>query len=166
MSRVVPRPESWRRPSAVDAEQNWNPGRVVVTGGASGLGRAVAGAIARAGGTPIVLDRSPVPDGFDGETVDLADGRAAEAVVEGIATSAGGIDAVVACAGTDACGSLLTTPAEAWERVVTVNLLGTAAVVRAALPSLIASRGKVVTVASTLGLRALPDATAYCASKF
>jgi len=47
-----------------------------------------------------------------------------------------------------------------------VNLLGTAAVVRAALPHLARSRGTVVTVASTLGLRALPDATAYCASKF
>src|SRR4029450_9204030 len=57
-------------------------------------------------------------------------------------------------------------PAEAWERVVKVNLLGTAAVVRAALPWLERSRGAVVTVASTLGLRAVSDATAYCASKF
>jgi NADP-dependent 3-hydroxy acid dehydrogenase YdfG len=54
-----------------------------------------------------------------------------------------------------------------WERVVTVNLLGTAAVVRAALPALrAAERGHVVTVASTLGHRAAADATAYCASKF
>ena len=44
--------------------------------------------------------------------------------------------------------------------------LDTAAVVRAALPHLQRSRGRVVTVASTLGLRALPAATAYCASKF
>ena len=44
--------------------------------------------------------------------------------------------------------------------------LGTAAVVRAALPHLERSRGRLVTVASTLGLRALSDATAYCASKF
>ena len=57
-------------------------------------------------------------------------------------------------------------PADDWERVVAVNLLGTAAVVRAALPYLERTNGKVVTVASTLGLRALPDATAYCASKF
>jgi NAD(P)-dependent dehydrogenase (short-subunit alcohol dehydrogenase family) len=54
----------------------------------------------------------------------------------------------------------------AWERVVRVNLFGTAAVVRASLPHLERSSGRVVTVASTLGLRALPDATAYCASKF
>ena len=47
-----------------------------------------------------------------------------------------------------------------------VNLLGTAAVVRAALPYLERSGGRVVTVASTLGFRAMSDATAYCASKF
>jgi NAD(P)-dependent dehydrogenase (short-subunit alcohol dehydrogenase family) len=47
-----------------------------------------------------------------------------------------------------------------------VNLLGTAAVVRAALPHLERSHGRVVTVASTLGLKAVSDATAYCASKF
>jgi short-subunit dehydrogenase len=50
--------------------------------------------------------------------------------------------------------------------VVRVNLFGTVAVVRACLPHLLQSRGRVVTVASTLGLRAVSDATAYCASKF
>jgi short-subunit dehydrogenase len=49
---------------------------------------------------------------------------------------------------------------------VAVNLLGTASVIRTALPYLEASRGRVITVASTLGLRALPEASAYCASKF
>jgi len=49
---------------------------------------------------------------------------------------------------------------------VAVNLIGTAAVVRAALPHLEATRGTVVTVASTLGFKAVGDATAYCASKF
>jgi short-subunit dehydrogenase len=50
--------------------------------------------------------------------------------------------------------------------VIAVNLMATAAIVRAALPYLLERRGRVVTVASTLGLRALSDATAYCASKF
>jgi NAD(P)-dependent dehydrogenase (short-subunit alcohol dehydrogenase family) len=49
---------------------------------------------------------------------------------------------------------------------VAEKLVGTAAVVRAALPFLERSDGRVVTVASTLGLRAVSDATAYCASKF
>ena len=47
-----------------------------------------------------------------------------------------------------------------------VNLFGTAAVARAALPYLKASHGRIVTVASTLGIKAVGDATAYCASKF
>jgi NAD(P)-dependent dehydrogenase (short-subunit alcohol dehydrogenase family) len=72
----------------------------------------------------------------------------------------------VTAAGIDACGRLVDVDPAAWERVIAVNLLGTAAVVRAALPHLERSRGRVVTVASTLGLRALSDATAYCASKF
>jgi NAD(P)-dependent dehydrogenase (short-subunit alcohol dehydrogenase family) len=55
---------------------------------------------------------------------------------------------------------------EDWERVVKVNLLGTAAVTRAALPHLERSHGTIVTVASTLGIKAVSDATAYCASKF
>src|SRR4030095_5360170 len=76
------------------------------------------------------------------------------------------LDGVVTAAGVDACGPLASVPADAWERVVAVNLLGTAAVVRAALPHLERSAGKVVTVASTLGLRAVADATGYCASKF
>ncbi len=141
-------------------------GRVVVTGGSSGLGRAVANAIADAGGTPYVLDRSPIPADLDGEMVDLADGRAAEAAVERAAAGPGGLSAVVGCAGTDACGPLGRTPAEQWERVVMVNLLGTAAVIRAALPHLRRSHGRVVTVSSTLGIKAVSDATAYCASKF
>ena len=83
-----------------------------------------------------------------------------------IAKRLDGLDGVVAAAGTDSCGKLEDVPAESWERVVAVNLLGTAAVVRAALPFLERAGGRVVTVASTLGLRGMSDATAYCASKF
>ncbi|MCC5580854.1 SDR family NAD(P)-dependent oxidoreductase [Microtetraspora sp. AC03309] len=61
-------------------------------------------------------------------------------------------------AGIDACGRLDDVPAADWDRVIKVNLLGTAAVVRAALPYL---DGRVVTVASTPGLRAVSDATAF-----
>ena len=141
-------------------------GTVVVTGGASGLGAAIARAIATNGGTPVVLDRVEPPYDVEHVVVDLADRAAAEDAVRGSAERHGGLDAVVAAAGTDSCGKLDDVPRDDWERVVLVNLLGTAAVVRAALPYLEASEGRVVTVASTLGLRALSDATAYCASKF
>jgi NAD(P)-dependent dehydrogenase (short-subunit alcohol dehydrogenase family) len=160
----------------VDAEAL---GTVLVTGGSSGLGRAVSTAVADAGGRPVVLDRQPPPmDGGGAGQVDhvlvgLADTAAAERAVGQAAQRHGGLDAVVTAAGIDRCGALEEVPAGDWELVVRVNLLATAAVIRAALPYLRRSRGlgsrsggRVVTVASTLGLRALPHATAYCASKF
>ena len=146
--------------------QDRRPGAVLVTGGASGLGAAVALAVRDAGGRPFVLDLVSPPFEVDHELADLADRGAAAAAVGRAAERMGRLDGVVTAAGVDACGPLDSVPADAWERVVAVNLLGTAAVVRAALPHLERTAGKVVTVASTLGLRAVADATAYCASKF
>ncbi|MBW3602587.1 MAG: SDR family oxidoreductase [Actinobacteria bacterium] len=145
-----------------------DPGTVLVTGGASGLGAAVVSAVREAGGTAVVLDIAPpsaAPAGTDYRQVDLADTAAAGAAVKRV-TERHRLDGVVAAAGIDESGPLAQVPAPAWERVVAVNLLGTAAVVRAALPCLEATGGRVVTVASTLGFRVFPDATAYCASKF
>jgi len=142
-------------------------GTVLVTGGSSGLGLAVSTAVADAGGVPVVLDRQAPPDeNVDHVLVDLADTAAAERAVQEAARRHGGLDAVVTAAGIDRCGGLEEVPSGEWELVVRVNLLATAAVVRAALPHLRRSNGRVVTVASTLGVRALPQATAYCASKF
>lgn len=141
-------------------------GTVLVTGAASGLGAAVVAAIRDAGGRALALDRVPVP-GVPHEVVDLADPRAAEAAVKRVVDGAGGsLDAVFTAAGLDHCGALVDVDGADWDRVVMVNLLGTVAVVRAALPYLQATGGKVVTVAGTLGHRVLPDATAYCASTF
>jgi NAD(P)-dependent dehydrogenase (short-subunit alcohol dehydrogenase family) len=141
-------------------------GRIIVTGGSSGLGAAVVAAIEKRGGHPVVLDRVPPQAEVDHELVDLADARAAESAVQRVVGRLGGLEGVVTAAGTDRCGRLVDVPGEDWDRVVLVNLIGTAAVIRAALPHLEATSGRVVTVASTLGLRAVSDATAYCASKF
>lgn len=144
-------------------------GNILITGGASGLGRATAQAVAKAGGRPLVVDVAPLAG--DTETADfiradLADRAQAERAVRDLAARAGGLDGVVTAAGIDACGPLADVPADRWERVIAVNLLGTVSVVRAALPYLRESHGRVVTCASTLGVRAVSDATAYCASKF
>lgn len=141
-------------------------GIVVVTGGSSGLGAAVAAAVAEGGGEPVVLDRHPPAGGWAHQLVDLADSKHAEDAVRLVAEERGRLDAVVTCAGIDVPGALGDVPTDTWEHIVAVNLLGTAAVVRAALPWLEASHGKVVTIASTLGHHAVGDATAYCASKF
>ncbi len=137
---------------------------VLVTGGASGLGAAVVAALLESGDKPYVLDRVPV-DGVPHLLVDLADTRAAERATAEIAAQADGLDAVVTAAGVDVPGRLADVPATDWERVVAVDLLAPAAVIRAALPYL-RPGGHIVTVASTLGVKAVSDATAYCAAKF
>ncbi len=143
------------------------PGRVLVTGGSSGLGAAVAQAVVDAGGTPVVLDLAPTRlERGTSYAVDVTDRHAVERAVAEAARDLGGLEAVVTAAGIDRCGRLDEVAAEEWERVIAVNLLGTVSVVRAALPHLEASHGRVVTVASTLALRGVSDATAYCASKF
>jgi NAD(P)-dependent dehydrogenase (short-subunit alcohol dehydrogenase family) len=142
-------------------------GTILITGGSSGLGAATAAAVQAVGGTPLVLDRVEPTETVAYQQVDLADSAAAAAAVDTVVEATGGrLDGVFTAAGIDACGPLDEVLADDWERVIRVNLLGTAAVVRAALPYLRRSRGRVVTCASTLGIKAVSDATAYCASKF
>jgi NAD(P)-dependent dehydrogenase (short-subunit alcohol dehydrogenase family) len=141
-------------------------GAFVVTGAASGLGAAIADAIADAGGTPVVLDVRESESAYDFKKVDVSDVSAVTRAVDESAAKYGGLSGVVANAGIDACGPFDKVPFEQWRRVIDVNLVGTAALVRAALPHLEKDHGRIVTVASTLGLRALSDASAYCASKF
>lgn len=139
---------------------------VLVTGGASGLGAAVVRAVAAAGATPVVLDIRPPAAEVAHRLVDLADSPAAEAAVQTVLDEHGELDAMVTCAGIDVPGGLTTVSTAQWERIVRINLFGTAAVIRAGLASLERRRGRVVTVASTLGHRVAGDATAYCASKW
>jgi NAD(P)-dependent dehydrogenase (short-subunit alcohol dehydrogenase family) len=140
---------------------------VIVTGGSSGLGAAVVDAVLKAGGRPYVIDRQPPRDGIDWIECDLADTRAAEAATRTAIERAGGaLDGVVTAAGMDVPGALADIPGETWDRIVTIDLLSTAAVIRAALPALKESHGGVVTISSTLGIKAVGDATAYCAAKF
>jgi NAD(P)-dependent dehydrogenase (short-subunit alcohol dehydrogenase family) len=139
---------------------------VLVTGGSSGLGAAVVDAVIKSGGRPYVIDRQPPADGVPWVECDLADTRAAEAATRQLAEQAGGLDGVVTAAGMDVPGTLVDTPGETWERIVTIDLLATAAVIRAAIPALKRSHGTVVTISSTLGVKAVSDATAYCAAKF
>lgn len=145
-------------------------GTVVVTGGASGLGAAIADAVARAGGTPVTFDIAQRRDArdYDHHLVDCGDRAAIERAIRTVAEQHGGVlDAVVANAGMDACGDFDKVDADKWERVIQVNLIGTAALVRAALPYLEkAENPHIVCIASTLGHRVLGAATAYSASKF
>lgn len=140
---------------------------IIITGGGSGLGLACAEAVARAGGTPVVLDRDiSSASAFIAREVDVRDSIAVDLVITQLADELGGIDAIITAAGMDRPGELDELMADQWEEVIAVNLLGTVNAVRAALPHLKESHGRVVTVASTLALKGAGGATAYCASKF
>ncbi|MEV4351667.1 SDR family oxidoreductase [Actinoplanes sp. NPDC049596] len=140
---------------------------VIVTGGSSGLGAAVVDAVVKAGGRPFVIDRQKPAADVPWIDCDLADTRAAEAATrQAIAEAGGSLDGVVTAAGMDVPGALADIPGEVWDRIVTIDLLSTAAVIRAAIPALKQSHGGVVTISSTLGVKAVSDATAYCAAKF
>ncbi len=139
---------------------------IVVTGGSSGLGAEVVTAVQKSGGNPFVIDRRPPADSVPWIECDLADTRAAEAATRRAVEESGGLTGIVTAAGMDAPGRLEDVPGDVWERIVTVDLLATAAVIRAAIPSLRDNHGTVVTVSSTLGIKAVSDATAYCAAKF
>src|SRR5689334_21465774 len=112
-------------------------GNVIITGGSSGLGAATAEAIAAQGGTPLILDRSSPAGKYPYLCVDVADSDAVDVAVRALADEVGGrIDGLLTAAGVDACGKLADIATKDWERVIHVNLLGTAAAARAALPFL------------------------------
>ena len=142
-------------------------GNVLIAGGASGLGAAAVRAVERHGGSPFVIDIAKPEADVPYAWVDLADTAMVDAAVHELVESAGGrLQGVFTPGGIDSCGRLDSVPIKDWERVLHVNLLGTAAVIRSTLPYLKASGGRIVTCASTLGIKAVSDATAYCASKF
>lgn len=153
-------------PSDLPAPTTLQGRTVLVTGAGSGLGAAVAAAVGAEDGVPVVLDRKPSDASWPFYDVDLADTAATEQVVRQVIEDHRGLDAVVTCAGVDTPAPLDKLDADEWERIVRVNLFGTVAVVRAAMPTLLERRGRVVTVASTLGHGVAGDASAYCASKW
>lgn len=148
--------------------------RIVVTGAASGIGRAVAQLFASEGASLALLDRNA--DGLvqtAQETrgrpiqVDLTQEHAVDQAVDEAGVALGGIDGVVNAAGIMLVGRIEELPVEAWRRTLDVNLTGTYLVVRSCLRWMKKESGAtVVNIASAAGL--LPNApglTAYAASK-
>jgi short-subunit dehydrogenase len=148
--------------------------RALVTGAASGIGRALAGALFRAGAELELVDRDET--GLARVATDLGRARtrrcdlAREVEVAACAEAIladGGPDLLVNCAGVAWVGSTRELPADELERLLSVNLLAPVRLTRALLPALLA-RGDahVVNVCSIAGLVGLPRLAAYSASKF
>ncbi|HEY3688594.1 MAG TPA: SDR family NAD(P)-dependent oxidoreductase [Streptosporangiaceae bacterium] len=141
----------------------------LVTGAASGLGRAVAAYMADRGWTVAGLDRSA--DAAEGAALTLAadvrDPRAVEDAVARVAAELGGLDAVAGCAGVfhNDLTPLHLLSDDAWATHLDVNVTGAFHVVRAALPHLIAARGAIALVASVASRHPQPGGAAYAVSK-
>ena len=144
--------------------------RVLITGGASGIGAACVRHFQGDGCSVAVLDRNEAalvasPAEF-GTTCDVGDAQSLAAAVDEAAAALGGLDVVVAAAGIAARGTVANTAPDDWDRVLAVNLRGVYLTGRAAIPHLrAAGGGAIVNIASQLGLVAAARAAAYCASK-
>ncbi|WP_233153380.1 SDR family NAD(P)-dependent oxidoreductase [Kineosporia sp. R_H_3] len=142
-----------------------------VTGGASGIGLAVALTLAARGARVAVLDIGEVPAeataaGLFGVRCDVTDDASVRAAVAIVVETLGGLDVVVANAGIGAQGTVEENDDAEWLRVLDLNVVGTARTVRAALPHLRASRApSVVVTASVASWAGLPRRALYSASK-
>jgi NAD(P)-dependent dehydrogenase (short-subunit alcohol dehydrogenase family) len=142
--------------------------RLIIVGGAAGIGLATFRQCRDAGAQTAVLDRDPSIDSSPPTValqVDVRNANEVDAAVEAAAEQMHGVDGVVYCAGVDLMTTVAETRDEDWERILDVNLTGAMRVCRAALRHFAPEGGAIVLVSSAAGLRPLPDRSAYCASK-
>ncbi|MBI2299074.1 MAG: SDR family oxidoreductase [Armatimonadetes bacterium] len=147
----------------------------VITGGSKGLGRSIALGFAQAGATVVVCSRDLAACEAAAAEIAAVTGQPArgcevdvtdEASVAALFDSAGEVDVLVNSAGINIRHPIEDYPPEEYRRVVDVNLNGTWLCCRAVAAGMKARRrGSVINVSSTLGAVALPERTAYAASK-
>lgn len=151
----------------------------LVTGASSGLGRATAVALARAGADVALVARSAEELESAKEEVsktghralvlptDLAEEDETARAVQQTVDSLGRIDVLVNAAGTDVPGTVEELDVEGWDRTLSVNLRAPFLLSKAAFPRMReAGGGTIVNVSSVAGKKGWANASAYCASKF
>lgn len=145
---------------------------IVITGGATGIGRGVAERCHRDGCHVVIVDRdesavaATAKDiGCAHEVADVTDADRLTEVFRRIATQRGGIDGLVNSAGLTRTGPTATLPLDDWQQVLNVNLTGTFYSCRLAIEYLVPG-ASIVNVASIAAVRALPGRAAYTATKF
>jgi NAD(P)-dependent dehydrogenase (short-subunit alcohol dehydrogenase family) len=139
---------------------------VVITGGAQGIGAALAAAVNALGGTAVVFDVTKPADGVEHGAVDVADRSAVTAAVEGVLERYGRIDGLVAGAAVQPRSPVLEMDEASWSRTLQVNLDGVVWACQAVVPHMVARRsGSVVVFTSGMALTGYAGAAAYAASK-
>ncbi|MSO90558.1 MAG: SDR family oxidoreductase [Acetobacteraceae bacterium] len=148
--------------------------RVLITGGASGIGRATALMLHKAGATVAVLDRSAdaateVAAACNGHAIvaDVSNEASVRQAVDAAATKLDGLDGVVNAAGIFDPAMMMETDLALWQRTFAVNMTGVFLVCKAAVPHLRrAGKGSIVNIASGVGLQPTgAGGAAYAASK-
>jgi 3-hydroxybutyrate dehydrogenase len=149
----------------------------IVTGGGRGIGLAIARELAQRGASLSLIgrDRSrlfaaveSLPGGTncDAHACDVSDFAAVKATFAAIARAGRRPSILVNNAGVARSAKLAATDEALWHEMLAVNLTGTFACIRAALPALTQARiGRIVNIASTAGLVGYPYVAAYCAAK-
>lgn len=147
----------------------------IVTGGASGLGKAVAARIVAEGGSVALWDLNAdalaaAKDEIGAihvEALDVSDADAVTRAAEASGAALGRVDVLVCSAGiTGATVPVHEFPIESWQRVIDINLNGLFYCNRAIVPLMLANGyGRIVNVASVAGKEGNPNASAYSASK-
>ena len=133
----------------------------VVTGGTRGIGLAVTERLAAEGYRVIAAARAIPPDfRFEARMCDVADPDQVRSLFHGLAR----VDALICAAGIAGVNDLSGDDV-LWHAIIGSNLHGTYHCCKAALPLLPDHTGRIVNIASVLGLRGVPDQTAYCAAK-
>jgi NAD(P)-dependent dehydrogenase (short-subunit alcohol dehydrogenase family) len=136
----------------------------LITGGARGIGAAIASRLDGNGWNVVVADRDPAPIGRS-VICDVADEAAVAALVAGVRGIEGRLDALICNAGFGIRKPIAELSLAEWSLVIATNLTSTFLLVRAAEPLLRAANGAIVTIASTRAHMSEPNTEAYSASK-
>jgi len=142
--------------------------KALVTGGASGIGRATAELLAARGAEVAVLDLDPssVDKPLLAHRADVTDDASVRAALSAAVTDLGGLDVLINNAGIGAQGTVEDNDDEQWRRVLDVNVLGMVRTTRAALPQLRESaHAAIVNTCSIAATAGLPQRALYSASK-
>jgi meso-butanediol dehydrogenase/(S,S)-butanediol dehydrogenase/diacetyl reductase len=136
----------------------------LVTGGRSGIGRAIAARLRDEGAQVFTAQRGADPE-FEGIEADFLDPAGPARVVAAVVERASRLDVLVNNAGMMQEAAIEAMTLEDWQRHLAVNLTAPFLMIKAAVPHLRATRGSIVNTGSIEGLGANPHHAAYCATK-
>lgn len=142
---------------------------LIITGGTSGIGKALAEAYNSVGGTVHVFGTKDYPEvssGITAHKVDVANREEVFSTIKSIIAKEGRIDGLVAAAAVQPRTPIVQMPAEEWQRTLDVNLNGVIWAVQAVLPAMIEARsGSILAFSSGLANVGHPQASAYASTK-